>query len=222
MTDLADGMTRIAEPGDRAGRDMYVGRLRLPQIGSSAPSHLRQRHVEKYGALSRLEPVHLEPRSHGGMRTGEMKHQGCIAPSRPKSCRTMWTVIRDWWRSLGRISVGWWNQSRRGADGWIAEDPKALRVGAMPAVFEGTRVDPEPWCPIQMRSCGGPGSSSSPERPVVGRAVPGCAVWQGRAHLLTGDCRQDSDASLFCLDSPWFVDPVQQFMMSVALSLFAE
>jgi len=83
MTDLADGMTRIAEPGDRAGRDIYVGRLRLPQIGSSAPSHLRQRHVEKYGALSRLEPVHLEPRSHRGMRTGEMKHQGCIAQSRP-------------------------------------------------------------------------------------------------------------------------------------------
>ena len=76
MTDLADGMTRIAEPGDRAGRDICVGRLRLPQIGSSAPSHLRQRHVEKYGALSRLEPVHLEPRSHRGMRTGEMKHQG--------------------------------------------------------------------------------------------------------------------------------------------------
>ena len=95
MTDLADGMTRIAEPGDRAGRDIRVGRLRLPQFGSSAPSHLRQRHVEKYGALSRLEPVHLEPRSHRGMRTGEMKHQGCIAQSRPKSCRTVWTVIRD-------------------------------------------------------------------------------------------------------------------------------
>jgi len=149
MTDLADGMTLIAEPGDRAGRDICVGRLRLPQTGLSAPSHLRECHVEKYGALSRLEPVHLEPRFDRGMRTGEMKHQGCIGQSRPKSSRTLWTVIRDWWRSLGQISVGWWNQSRRGADGCIAEDPKVLRVGAMPAVFEGTRVDPEPWCPIQ-------------------------------------------------------------------------
>src|SRR5271157_2758663 len=95
MTDLADGMMRTAEPGDRAGRDICVGRLRLPQIGSSTPSHLRQRHLEKYGALLRLEPVHLEPRSHRGMRTGEMKHQGCIAQTRAKSCRTLWTVIRD-------------------------------------------------------------------------------------------------------------------------------
>lgn len=95
MTDIADGMTWIAEPGDRAGREKCVGSLRLPQSRSSTPSHLRQRDVMKYGAPSRVEPVHLEPRSHRGMRTGEMKHQGCIAQSRPKSCRTLWTVIRD-------------------------------------------------------------------------------------------------------------------------------